>query len=167
MAYEMSREATLQRQSAALKHGNRSAIIKKLSSCFNCQFRAYCDDYLTKDEKQRRKGCSLVRNAYVSILKQTTQPELMIAKTLAEIEVELSFRQIMDGKDQEGFSKDRMKLFTLKRDFLKLQMGYKDMKAKYTVGTKQDVTVTHKMEENEVIDIPPQKEEKDGVHKDT
>ncbi len=83
----------------------------------------------------------------------------MLAKHIANISVELDMKSLMDGKDQEGFSKDRMKMYNLIKDYMKLLLDYKDVKAKYTMGTKQEVNVTHTFKKDEVFDIGGEDEE--------
>lgn len=149
----MSRKALLQRQKAALRTGYRSEIVQKLSNCHNCFYRHYCKFKDTLTEEQQNKGCKDIREAFIANLNELTHPEAMLAKHIANLQIELDLKGLMDGKDQEGFSKDRMRLYHLIKDFMKLLLDYKDVKAKYTVGTKSQIDVVHKFEDDEVFEV--------------
>lgn len=160
MGYNVTRKVLLQRQNAALKNGYHSQIVQKLSNCFNCGYRSYCLPYKEGklSEEEKKNGCKDIREAFKSTLKQLTSPEAFIAKHLADMQVELDLKTLMDGKDEEGLSKDRMRLRYLIKDFLKLMLEYKDTRAKYEVGTHNKVDVIHKFDENETIKAKPEKD---------
>lgn len=153
MGYNLSRKAQLQRQNAALKEGYRSEILKKLSNCHTCFYRNYCHKKDKMSLAEQNRGCEDVKQAFIAKMQEFTFPEIKIMKLISDIEVESEFKKVMDGKDQEGLSKDRMRLYYLFKDLMKLLLEYKDVKAKYTVGTKQQIDVIHKFEDNEVFTV--------------
>jgi len=163
MGYNVTRKVLLQRQNAALKNGYHSQILEKLSSCYNCAYRSYCLPFKKGklNDEEKKTGCQDIREAFKSTLKSLTQPEAYIAKHIAEMQVELDLKTLMDGKDEEGISKERTRQRYLIKDFLKLLLDYKDTRAKYSVGTHSTVDVIHKFDKDETIKAKPEKDSSD------
>lgn len=135
----------------------KSELLNNLSSCHNCFYRACCKKYESYSDTEKDSGCKDIRSAFLSVMKELTQPETFLAKQIAEIQVEADIRKLQDGKLGEGLSKDRMRLYNHLKDFTKLYLDLQDMRAKYGIGTKQ--TIIHKFKDDETITIHPKKEE--------
>ena len=116
------------------------------------------------DEDQKHSGCKDIRQAFLAHFHELTHPEAMLAKRIAELQLELDMRTMMDNKDQEGLSKDRFRLYQLIKDFTKLMLEYKDVKAKYTIGTKSEKTVVHKFDDNEIFNLDKRNEKKGEIN---
>ena len=150
--YTLSRKAQIQRQTVNFKHGYRSEILKKLSNCHNCFYRAYCT-IKTTEKIDEDHGCKDIRQAFIANLTELTLPESKLASIIASLQTEADLRGLMDGKDQEGLGKDRLKIYSLIKDFMKLLLEYKDVKSKYTVGEKKQIEHVHRFEGDEVFDV--------------
>jgi hypothetical protein len=85
-------------------------------------------------------------------MKLFTQPENMILKTLADTQTMIDYRQLMDGKMDE-MSREWMFLIKMKKDFLKLLLDYQDTRAKYSIGTKKEVTIHHIRDDEDWSDV--------------
>lgn len=154
--YKVTRKAILQRQTNALKEGYSSTILAKLSSCHNCSFKGYCQQYQSDPnwtEDDKIKGCKEIRQAFISVLHElTANPEAFIAKDIANISIELDLQTIKDGKLDEGVSKSRIQLYKIKDRLMENLLKYRGMKAKYTLSTKHTVKVEH-MNKEEVFEV--------------
>ena len=151
--YKLSRKAILQRQTNAMKEGSSSIILAKLSSCYNCSFRNYCQEMPKMSEEDKLRGCQEIRQAFIAVLHElTANPESFIAKDIANISIELDFQTIKDGS-KESFSKERFRLFKIKERLMELLLRYRDTRAKYTRGTMHTTIVKH-MDSNETFDVP-------------
>jgi len=139
----MTPKELIQRQSAALKHGNRSEILKKLSSCHTCSIKNICEKFPKMSPEQRNKGCQDIRLLYYQNLKRYGKPEMMLMKTLAELETQIQLAELIDNKEGVIISNERIRLISLKEKFLEKVF-------KYGKGTK--TTHHHKFDEDEEID---------------
>ena len=147
MGYTISRKVILQRQNASLKSGDNSKILSKLSNCHNCFFRGYCVKYQSRTMplEEQEKGCKDMRQIWLNNLKQFTQPENMLLKTMADLKTQIDFRFLMDSKDQE-FSKETVNLYKLYRDFMEILLKYKE-------SQEPKVTVVKHVKEDEEWEI--------------
>ena len=139
----LSPKELIQRQSAALNTGRNSEIIRRLSNCHTCLLKNTCDKHREFNAEQRNKGCQDVRSLYYQNLKKYAQPELLLMKTLAELETQIQIAELLDNQEGNICSAERFRLLNLKEKFLEKVF-------KYGKGTK--TTHVHKFDDDEMID---------------
>lgn len=135
--YTVSKKVIEANRVRRLDHGASCKIITALSNCFNCPVRDICDNFKVWSTDKKKEGCKDVRAVYVNNLRLFNRPEVMIVQALAEIQTNLEYQKLLDGKDKVMTSKEWLNLLRIKKDYLELGL-------KYGRGTKQQITVEHK-----------------------